>query len=255
MRQTSILAGLESQRCANESDGHDLYCHLQDLKIQLPTIMERLDMLSVSTSKTAERPILIRLLQLCSSLNAQLLAWKEKLEKQGHNQLYWMVPSVANNPADDPIFGRVFPVAFQFPSLRIAQLLLLYWSTLILLYRTIQDIQKRLKWQVSDDPAWEHSFGLQDSDWNEVCSDHRRPSHRRIALLANDICQSLEYCYHHTNGTHGPQLTVFPLWVVQNFYRSQLDKGRELAWCSELGNMTAPDSRFDLYFMTLSEGG
>ena len=222
--------------------------------IQLPSIMEALDMLVVSSNKTAERPVLIRSLQRCSSLNRQLLAWKENLENQDHSQLYWMVPSAADSPADDPVLGRVFPLAFQFPSLRIAQLLLLYWSMLILLYRTIQDIKKRLKRQVANGTVTQHSFGLQERDRGEVCSEHSCPSNDLIVLLANNICQSLEYCYRTTNGTHGPQLTSFPLWVAQNFYESQSDRGRELAWCSELGNTTAPNSRFDLYFIKTRRG-
>ena len=76
--------------------------------------MEELDKLDMSTTKVTERPTLIRLLQLCSNIDRQLLAWNEKLEKQGHGQLYWEVPSVANSPADDPILGHVFPLVFQF---------------------------------------------------------------------------------------------------------------------------------------------
>jgi hypothetical protein len=214
--------------------------------------MKALDMIAMSTNKTAERSVLVRLLELCSSLDGQLLAWNEKLKSQVHGQLYWIVPSVADSPADDPVLGRVFPLVFQFPSLRIAQLHLLYWSMLILLYRTIQDIKKKLKRQVTSCTATQHGFGLQDQDKSELCAEHNCPSNDRIALLANNISQSFEYCYRSKNGTLGPLLTIFPLWVAQSFYMSQSDRGRELAWCSELGNATAPGSRFDLHVMKFS---
>jgi hypothetical protein len=216
--------------------------------IQLPSIMEALDKLD--RNKIAERSILIRLLQLCTSLNEQLFTWGEKLKTEV-DHLYWTVPSVADNPADDPVLGRIFPLAFQFPSLTIAQLLLLYWSALILLYSTIQDIQKMLRRQVASGTATQHGFCLQVRDRSKICPDLSCPSSDQIALLANNICQSLEYCYHSKNGTFGPQSTIFPLWVARSFYKSQSDRGQELAWCSELGNMTAPDSRFDLYVMKL----
>ena len=232
-----------------------MHGHLMDLMIQLPSIMEALDALPVGTNKTAERPILIQLLQLCSSLNGQLLAWSEQLKTKVCGQLYWTVPSIANNPADEPNLGSIFPLAFQFPSLKIAQLLLLYWSTLILLFRTTQDIQKRLKNQVTSDIATPHPFSLQDTDRSILCQDNNYPPDDRIALLANNISQSLEYCYHSKNGTLGPQSTIFAVWVAESFYKSQSDKSRELAWCSELGNMTAPDSRFDLYIMKFSADG
>jgi hypothetical protein len=254
-RRTSILAGLEWQRCANEPESHDLYCHLLDLMIQLPSIMEELDMLAMSINKAAERPALIRLLQLCSSLNGQLLAWNKKLENQVQGQLYWMVPSVASSPADDPILGRVFPLVFQFPSLRTAQLLLLYWSLLVLLFRTIQDIQKRLNMQATSETALQTNFAPTYTDRRELCNEQICPSNDQIAVLANNISQSFEYCYRTKHGTLGLQTTVFPLWVVRNFYESQSDRSRELVWCSELGNMSAPDSRFDLHVMKLNGNG
>lgn len=215
---------------------------------QLPAIMELLD-------KTAERPGLVQLLESCLSLNEQLLAWNEKLSHQVHGQLYWIVPSVACSPVDDPVLGRIFPLAFQFPNLGIAQLLLMYWSMLVLLYRTIQDIQKRLKKQLTGDTSIQQSSGHQDRYRSELFSDHSDPSNEQISLLANNISQSFEYCYHTKSGTHGLQSTIFPRWVAQSFYESQPDKGQELAWCSELGNMTAPDSQFHLFVMKLGENG
>jgi hypothetical protein len=225
--------------------------------IQLPSIMEALDRLATNTNKTAERLVLIRLLELCSSLDGQLLGWNEKLKTQVQGQLYWTVPSVADNPADNPVVGRIFPLAFQFPSLSIAQLLLLYWSMLILLYRTIQDIQQRLKGQVTSGPAIQHSFDLHARDKSQCCSDHSDTSASTdgISLLAKNVCQSFEYCYRSENGTLGLQSTVFPLWVAQNFYESQSDRDRELAWCSGLGNTTAPGSRFDLQVMKMGYDG
>jgi hypothetical protein len=199
-----------------------------------------------SNNKTAERSALIGLLQICSGLHEQLLAWNQKLETQGHSPLYWMVPSVASSPADDLVLGRVFPHVFQFSNLGIAQLLLVYWSTLILLYRTIQNIQNRLTRMATSGTETQHS--LQSRDRSELGSDHSCSfSNDRIVLLANNICQSLEYCYRSTNGTHGVQLAMFPVQVAQSFYESQSDRGRELAWFSQLGNTTAPDSRFDLH--------
>ena len=54
-------------------------------------------------------------------------------------QLYSSIHPVAQTPADTS-GTRIFPRAFQFPSLNIAQILLLYWSALIVLDRTMQDV-------------------------------------------------------------------------------------------------------------------
>jgi hypothetical protein len=203
---------------------------------QLPSIMEALDKTAISTNKTAETSVLIRLLERCSSLDDQLLAWHKILKPQVNGQLYCIVPSVADSPADDPVLGRVFPLVYQFPSLRTARFHLIYWSMLILLYRIIQDLQEKLKRA-------------------QLSSEHKCPSNDGIALLANNICQTLEYCYHSKNGTLGPLITIFPLWVAESFYMSQSNRGRELAWCSALRNTTAPSSRFDLHVMKLRGDG
>jgi hypothetical protein len=222
--------------------------------IQLPSIMEALDMLNVRPNQTAQRPVLIQLLQSCLSLNEQLLAWNKKLSNEVPGQLYWTTLSVAENPADNSVLGRIFLFALQFSSWRIAQVLIFYWSMLVLLYRTIQDIQKKLERDVTSGTTIENDSGLQDSDRSELelCSEYSYPSIDQIALLANNICQSFEFCYRSENGTLGLQSTAFPLWVAQSFYESQSDRDREREWCSNLGNMTAPDSRFDLYIKRLS---
>lgn len=219
---------------------------------QVLPILEAFDTLVMaSANKAAKCIMLARLLQRCSALHAQLLAWCEHLREQVHGSLYWSASSVAHNPAD-PLNSRIFPLAFHFPNLSIAQLLLLYWSTLIVLFRTIQDIGTKLRSNEIEDSALGPKSLLKDgASWNDPGFDHNYPSNTTIAALANKICQSFEYCYHSTNGTLGLQSTIFTRWVAQDFYASQPDCHRELAWCEEVDNMTAPDSRFDLQVMKL----
>ena len=234
----------------------DLYCRILDLMIKIPSIMESLDRLAFSTHRATETTVLSRLLQICSGLHEQLTTWNKDLKKQVDGELYWIVPSLAHSPADDPIRGRIFPLAFNFPSLNIAQLLLLYWSTLIVLYQTIQGIQQRLIRCGKENTEMELNLRYEDTaDRDERWLDHNCPSTSRVADLAKNICQSLEYCYRRKNGMLGLQSTVFPRWVAHEFYSSQPDCLRELIWCSEVGNMTAPDSRFDLHVMELTKDG
>ena len=216
--------------------------------IQIPPIMESLDYLAINKNISAERATLTHLLQTCSSLDDRLLVWYEDLRKQVQGPLYWSLPLVARSPADDPVLGPIFPAAFHFPRLSVTQLLLLYWSTQILLYRTIQDIRRKMRSYASKLNVMKESTLLViSSDGDEYCPNHAWPSNDSIAVLARNICQSFEYCYRSKSGTLGPQSTVFPLWVAQDFYASQSDRRRELAWCAEIGNMTGPDSRFDLH--------
>jgi hypothetical protein len=245
------LTGLNSQ-CSTASEAPDLFTRLLDLMTQVPPILEAFDALVMTNAnKAAERTFLIRLLQQCTTLHAQLLAWCEDLREQIQGPLYWSVPSVARNPAD-AINDRIFPLAFHFPTLSIAQLLLLYWSTLIVLYRTTQDIDKRLRSNKTEASfTGSNSRPRRDVRGNDQRSDYNCPSNTTISPLANKICQSFEFCYHSSNGTLGVQSTVFPRWVAHKFYASDPEYGRKFAWCEEIHKMTAPDSRFDLKIMKL----
>jgi hypothetical protein len=254
-RKTSLFTAIESKRPVERPEIPGLYCELQDLMIKLPSVMEALDMLALSINRPAESVVLTRLLQICTDVHAELMAWEEGLKEQAKEErLYWSVPSKAHSPADDAAGGPIFPDALQFPSLCIAQLLVFYWSTLIVLYRSIQDIHKRLNRREMDDPPIDPVLKEIDSSARlERWSDHICPSNDRISELAKNICQSLEYCSQTKNGTLGLQSRAFPRWVVHGFYSSQPDRTRELLWCSELDNMTAPDSLFNLHIIDLSE--
>lgn len=224
--------------------------------IQIPGLLETFDSLALAQlHEISRRTALPSLLQRCSRLEVQLLAWCEVLREQVSGPLYSSIDPVAQNPIDSS-GTRTFPRAFQFPSLNIAQLLLLYWSALIILYRTIQDIDKRItEIQVKTGKRRNLSNSpLQDSDFESDLGFSQHPNHSisstvHIASLANKICQSFEYCYKGTNGTFGIQSTVFPRWVATDFYASIPEYHREWAWCQEVDNLTAPGSRFDLRVM------
>ncbi|PMD12332.1 hypothetical protein NA56DRAFT_756693 [Hyaloscypha hepaticicola] len=254
-RKTSPLTGLHFNSSV-ENGTIDINGQLQDLMIQIPGLLETFDSLALAQlHEISRRTALPSLLQRCSRLEVQLLAWCEVLREQVSGPLYSSIDPVAQNPIDSS-GTRTFPRAFQFPSLNIAQLLLLYWSALIILYRTIQDIDKRItEIQVKTGKRRNLSNSpLQDSDFESDLGFSQHPNHSisstvHIASLANKICQSFEYCYKGTNGTFGIQSTVFPRWVATDFYASIPEYHREWAWCQEVDNLTAPGSRFDLRVM------
>jgi hypothetical protein len=240
--------------------------------IKVPYIMEAFDILSRETKKsnvgTKLRNALVYLLRSCFQINTRLLVWHKSLRHEVSGELYTVLPSIARNPADDEIRGRVFPLAIQFPTLSVAQLMLLYWSTMLLLYRIIGDIQKVLQdynQHASQDtpssgsgrllPPAEargyHGCASEELSVENLPLYYALPESMR--QFAASICQSVEYCYQSKNGTLGLQSTVFPIWAAQDFYASQSAMYREWQWCSEIENMTAPDSRFDLKVMKLQK--
>jgi hypothetical protein len=229
--------------------------------IQVPPILETFDTLTITTIDQATlRTVLAQLLQRCTTLHVQLLAWCEALREHVPSQLYSSHPAIAHNPADEP-GSHTFPLAFHFLTLSIAQLFLLYWSSLIVLYRTMQDISLRLA-QTLQFPSPGKSSLSSPSDQEHSCDDDLDfelsssfPSTNHIAALARKICRSFEYCYQSTNGTLGVQSTVFPRWVATEFYASRPKYHRELKWCDEVQNMTAEGARFDVRVVKFGEMG
>lgn len=223
--------------------------------IKLPPIMEAFDSLDASqpshTNKSTTRQSLIAMLQTCSNLNAALLSWFEDMKTKFPVELYWSVPAAAHNPADDTPHGKVFPIAFEFAKLSVAQLILLHWSTLLLLYRLILDIHQKLEPHAIEETTTEQRYG---TFWASLPHQYPAISKDTIAKISQNICQSIEHCYNRKNGTLGVQSTVFPLWFVEDWYASQPDRWRELAWCEGVGGMTAKDSRFDLRVTRFRKG-
>jgi hypothetical protein len=268
-----VLERQQWQSAGASPQNPNLFRNIQDLMIQLPPIMEAFDSRATSmnsgTAKTANELSLARWLQSCFNLSADLSSWYKLLNTQIPGMLYWTVPCMTQSPADNAIQGPVFPLAFVFANLSVAQLLLLYWSTLILLRRIIQEILQELNQSAIEESNMQDILGnLEITDNYEPCPDHKfvtgplsypfsslqfYPSDNDIALLANNICQSIEYCYLKRSGTLGVQSTIFPLWVAQDFYASRPDRGRELSWCSEVRNMIGPNSRYDVEVMTFGK--
>jgi hypothetical protein len=239
-----------------------LFDTLQDLMIRIPYIVEALDTIrglsTTNADNTESRRALFDLLQSCLQISTQLLAWRKGLQLQVTGELYTVVPAVAHNPVDDEICGQVFPLAIHFKTLSVAQLVLLYWSTMIILYRTIVDIQIVLgeHYGVTKETLPRPEALSLDTATNRGIrcpnrSSLRGPLYENIVCFAANICQSIEYCYSSENGTLGLQSTVFPIWAAQDFYASQPALHRQFQWCSEIGNMIAPNSRFDLKVMKL----
>lgn len=172
--------------------------------IQIPGILETFDSLAVAQIHgISGRTALTSLLQRCSRLEVQPLAWCEVLREQVPGQLYSSIHPVAQNPTESS-GTRIFPRAFQFQCLNIAQLLLLYWPALTVLYRTLQDVDKRIaKIQVdTGNPRNVSSSSLRDSAIESDLgfsqhSSYSIPSTVHIASLAKKFCQSFETATRH----------------------------------------------------------
>jgi hypothetical protein len=267
-RKSTFLADPEWRDNPSKHEPYDLYGELWDLIVDLPSILEQADILSNEAKGSGKFATGLSLYACCRSLYCNLQDWHSELQSQIPGPLYWAIPSSVQNPVDSAGLGMVFPFSLQFQSLHVAQLVLIYWSALALLYNTMHQVYFVLESEYAD--QWysdNHMMSQQEESMNrpavETCFSKasekvnsttkwrttKPPSVEEMIKLSRCICQSVEYCYQTNKGTLGPQSTVFCLWAAKQCFLSQSGYERELSWCSEIKNMNGPDHRFDLKIM------
>ena len=262
-RQSTFLADPEWRNLAPKQASSDPYNKFWDLIVDLPSILELTDQLSNEVPFKTTCPGGLRLYDSCWSLNNKLQDWHHELISEIPGLVYWPVPSSVSNPADSIAHGRVFPLSLQFESLHVAQLLLSYWTALVMLYNSMYQIYPIIKNVGSSRRANEiaietHKMDRTNRTLNSWYIESNNmpltaewyavppPPVEEMIRLAKYICQSTEYCYGVDKGTLGPQLTVFSIWAAKQTFLSQPGYERELAWCSEIKNMKAPHYQFDM---------
>jgi hypothetical protein len=157
--------------------------------------------------------IIPTIVDCCWKLDAKLRQIYKELESRNLGPLYWSKFSTQTNPVDDPELGKVFPVAFHFPNLRVAHTCMLHWTASILLWAILSRMYRALgamQFNMSGLPVLEDQLD--------------------VASLSRNICQSLEYCMQDEMQGLGPAITIIPLHVVIKILDDYPDYSRELSW-------------------------
>ena len=189
----------------------------------------------------------------CWKIEADLRHFYENLERANHGPLYWPKFSTDDNPADDAEHGKVFPVAFHFPNLKMAFTCMMYWASLNLAWAVLAQVYQLLRTQPDHDSAADsqadglcHLCSEEDGiHQNCNCGDESASNHAtrfninqlppleaRIDVLsmARNICQSVEYCMQEEMKAMGPAATVIPLLAAIDVLASISHCSRELSW-------------------------
>jgi hypothetical protein len=226
-----------------------------------PGIFERGDALAGLPGPIAMREA-ADMLDHCWKLDALLQEFYAELEASHPGPLYWPQFSNRDNPADDPELGKVFPVAFHFSNLKMAQTLIMYWAVLLMLYQGLNDLHglvymlkqqlgspitpvdsnnvslEEVETSTTSDGSRTGDTGQQASqsgtpttglDWNNL-----PPLEHRVDILsiARNICQSVEYCMQDHMLGSGPAVVVAPLNIVLATLKSRPDFQREIYWAA-----------------------
>jgi hypothetical protein len=235
----------------NAVDAHGSFDELISIVSELPQVLEEVEVILANGHKTAST-VASSLLRSLLHFYDKLVGWKELFNSRLDNKGYWAVPSKLHNPSDDAYSDRLFPFALEYASLDISMLFTFGAGVMLQVLTTILQLNKHIKYFESQSTT---QYRMIDSIVTNE-SDQRYDSEASIREEANQVarlvCSSVEYCLRKDMGTLGPQCLCHAQWILRRyFYQSGLK--RELDWCSNMRNMSGPDSRCAIDMMALGD--
>jgi hypothetical protein len=175
------------------------------------------------------------LVDRCWKVDSRLQKFYEDLEEDTLGPLYWPELSTEIDGIDTEIhLGKVFPVCFRFLDMRTAHICLTYWACTAILwsgmgytYRLLAGITAANRMNNNAVP-----HGSPKTDTGQFNITHLPPlGHRSdVAILARNICQSIEFCLGDEHRGLGARAAVFPLKVAIETLHDTPGCERELLW-------------------------
>jgi hypothetical protein len=225
---------------------------LIDILLEMPEIYHRHDKLLREPSRFKFLPHIITIVDLCWQLDSQLTEWYGRFEIFVAGPVYWPKLSMSDSSVDDPKSGKVFPVAFHFPSSDVAQMMILYWLALLLVHPILCWMYERLGSLVGEQQEDTECSCIQDPTLetadktvpiSSICLRHLTMA-KLLPLgyrtewargAAKNICQSAEYFMQETMGELGPAIFLPRLIAAREFLVfASGDWKRELSWINNV---------------------
>ena len=207
-----------------------------DEVVDISAVLANIFVRSSDPEATCQPQELIRHIDHCWKLEGELLQFWARFNEMYRGSMYWSEFSRHDNATDSEEFGKVFPVAFHYPNLRIAHTCAIYWSTLILLWATLAQLYQlpgplTAAQTTTDNDGSSGSSGTSSDDSSPAQPDARFAALTASTLAAaRNICQSLEYYMLDEMKAIGPQAAIIPLSAVIDTLPAFPGCERELAW-------------------------
>jgi hypothetical protein len=228
-------------------DQHD---QLIDIFLDVPAIYALSDAAKREISKRKSLIGMIKAVQLCWKLDSELRNWYDLFNASSQGMLYWCELSTIATSADSPILGKLFPVAFRFPTYIIAQTLVLYWAALAIISEQLCRLYKVLgsvEIEIDRDEIETHECTCEESGIPDmpahICAMHFttekcQPLGEREDWsyhIARNICQSVEYFLQPNMRRIGPACILPPLMFLKTAWeRNGEESQRQVTWVSEM---------------------
>ena len=184
----------------------------------LPSVLEKIDE-AQETVDGEEEAGWIGLLGVCQRLETAFLGWFERNMEQNPARQTWTGTSKGTCMLLDPDHLDPDPDV-EFPSLYVARIYLLYWTSMILLYESLITIHENLGLDAVVDP-------LSTTIPGPTSSLHYDAAASAFALK---VRYSVCYCLRPGHGIIGKSIIMLPLWIARKNLRSCGDV--EAKWCN-----------------------
>jgi hypothetical protein len=225
---------------------------LIDTLLEIPEVYHRTDKLAQESCRSKILPGLINIVELCWRIDLQLNEWYGRFQTFVAGPVYWPKLSTSDSPVDDTESGKVFAVAFHFPSYDVAHAMILYWLALLLLHPIPCSMYERLESLVGvgqedtecsciKDPISETAdvtVAMPSIYLRHFSTDKLPPLGNRTEWArgaARNICQSAEYVIQENMGDLGPRILVPRVIVVREvLVFASGNWTRELSWITNL---------------------
>ena len=221
---------------------------LTDILLKMPEIYRRNDELSRESCQSKMLTGLISVVERCWQVDSQLKDWYSRFEISVAGPIYCPKLSTSNSPVDDAESGKVFAVAFHFPSFDVATTMVSYWLALLLVHPILCSfyerlvslvgvVQENMECSCIEDAVFEPTDAT--SVTSAICRRHFSisklpPLGYRTGWApgaARNICQSVEYIMQEEMGELGASIILPRLMTVREFLVfAPGDWSRELSW-------------------------
>ena len=183
----------------------------------LPSVLEKIDK-AQEMAGGEEEAEWIGLLEVCQKLETAFLDWFERNMNQNPAWQPWTGALKETSTSLDPDHLDPDPNV-EFPSLYVARIYLLYWTSMILLYESLIAVHQNLGLEATVDP-------LLTIIPCPTSSPHYNTAARAFALK---VRFSVRYCLRPGYGIIGKSIIMLPLWIARKNLRSCGDV--EAKWC------------------------
>ncbi|EXJ75533.1 uncharacterized protein A1O5_00039 [Cladophialophora psammophila CBS 110553] len=193
----------------------------------------------------------------CWKLDAELQSVYDCMEKNHDGPLYW--PELARDESLDPgpKNGLLFPVAFHYPNLSIANTVIIYWGVQAILWQGLwhlYGVMAELPMKFAG--ARDFAQGDVDDDTRPLTNAvsnvfHFPPLEHRADFAApcRNILQSVEYALQGDMFDQGPKCVAAPLRMALETLLPYPKYKREVAWAERaLGKVQERSLRLLIYY-------